>query len=155
VIQDRYGYRGTLRLLAEWKQHHVDFVKTEPKPGKEEEWQGQKTSIETEIYLIEEELEEFRDLANGKSDLPSLDPFKGIGRALIKWRVGRGWSLEELASKADVDFILVVSYQHHEYEIAPLSDVMKIRWVLRGQLPESPINEYEEALKDPDKSDSA
>lgn len=134
MIKDRFGYDGTKRLLGKVQTALDAIRKDDPEKAKTSE-------LLYEIEQLHGELKEFEDTISGEAPLPDIDQISRIPKNLIKWRLAKHWSKEELAAKADVDFVHLIAWEMHDYKSCTFEEMMRIVRVLQMQTPENPFNE--------------
>lgn len=134
MIKDRTGYDGTKKLLAKVQAALEEIRKENPERAKT-------TDLLVEIQQLEDELKEFENTIAGRTQLPDIGRIRTMPEDLIKWRLAKRWSQEELAAKADVDWIHLLGWEMNGYRACTFEEMCRIISVLEMQTPEHPHNE--------------
>ena len=104
MIQNERQYRITNSRLKEF-QSAVLRLKSLPKPtdiNGQLDYQADLDSLESFIEEFQEDIAEYENLKNGNVTSLSFDSFEQLPEALIKARIVRGLTQEQLAEKLKV-----------------------------------------------------
>ena len=145
MIKDSYAYGRTLGQYKRWKQQYDEFAANKPVDA-DRSWADRRSSMESDLKQLRDELDDYENLARGRLELPSLETIDGIGEALVRWRIAKGWSEKEISERVNIEYAMVLHYDAQEYRLATLEDLIKIRDLLRSQKPLEPIDYYQEAI---------
>jgi transcriptional regulator with XRE-family HTH domain len=145
VIKDSYGWGRTKYRYEQWKQIRDQFVASKPE-NEDGDWHNRASSMQYDLNVLLAELNEYEDLAKGKLELPSLDLLDGIGKALVQWKIAKGWTDEEVAERTGVDFVLVLAHHAQEFRNACLGDLIRIRDLYKNHCPNNRFDYYQEAI---------
>ena len=145
MIKDSCGYGRTLGLYKRWKQQYDEFVESKPADA-DRAWDNSRSSMEYDLKQLRDELDDYENLARGRLELPSLETIDGIGEALVRWRIAKGWSEKEISERVNIEFAIVLSYEARDYRTATLENLIKIRDLLRTKKPLDPVDYYQEAI---------
>lgn len=85
---------------------------------------------EAQIEVLADEVAEYENLKQGKVVSLPITSLKEIAQALIKARIGRGWTQADLAEKLDTQEQQVQRYESLEYQTASLARVLEISQAL-------------------------
>lgn len=147
MIRDSYGYGQTRALYLKRKAHLDMFLVSKPADATKD-WDDRRGLLQYELDKLREELQEYENLASGRSALPDLIDFDNIGEALVKWQIAKGWTTEEIAERTDIDNVIIVSYKARAYRTATLEHLIKIRHLLLGQAPQRRFDYYQQAISE-------
>lgn len=147
MITDSPGYGRTKALYLNWKTIYDEFVASKPVDA-DKEWHDRVSSMKYDLNALSEELNDYLDLGNGTIDPPELVKIDSIGNALVRWKIAKGWTIEEITERTGIDNGLLVSYFASEFRIAPLEDVSRVRWLFVSEQPQYPFDYCAEAIAD-------
>lgn len=145
MITTSYGWGRTKYLYDQWKKIRDQFVENMP-DNADQAWHNRASSMQYDLDALLDELNEYTDLASGKTKLPSLDLLDGIEKALIQWQIAKGWTIEEVAERTGVDFVLVMAHHAQEFRNAKFMDLVKIRDLYKHEQPNNRFDYYQEAI---------
>lgn len=147
MITDSPGYGRTKALYLKWKKIQDDFVASKPVDA-DKEWHDRVSAMQYDLNQLSEELNDYLDLASGKIDPPELVNFDSVGTALVRWKIARGWTEEEIAERTGIDLVLIFGYINTEFRIATLEDASRVRWLFLSEQPNQPFDYCAEAIAD-------
>lgn len=78
--------------------------------------------MEITIQDKETKLKEFEELCYGRSKLPELDYIYNLPFNLIQWRIGKQWSIFELAEAVGLQYIEVIALEKNNYMAGTWTD---------------------------------
>ncbi len=141
MLKHRDAYERTKKMIEERTAASEEYLRNHPelkgkdKPG--------------DILKIEASIKEYEDICNGKANLTPLDELDQWENLLIKWRLAKHWSVEELAEEAGIHILDLLAYEAHDFEDCPFKVMREIKSVLKNCTPKNPVNALEEPWEDP------
>jgi hypothetical protein len=141
MIQNERQYRITNSRLKEF-QSAVLRLKSLPKPtdiNGQLDYQADLDSLESFIEEFQEDIAEYENLKNGNVTSLSFDSFAKLPEALIKARIVRGLTQEQLAEKLNVKPQQVQRDESNGYASASFSKILGIQKALNIEVKEEII----------------
>lgn len=139
MIKSWPAFYRTVDLLNEWQNNLKAFNAL---PADQHEHPAlvpaQRDGIKYTIEKLERELNEFIDLFEGRGPLPDLNETDRFGESLIKWRIARRWTFNELAEKLGVEMLELYAYEGRDYETAPFGLLLRMKDIFEHETPDDP-----------------
>lgn len=136
MLKHREAYENTKKMVRERRAGSAEFVKNHPEIEFSDEESG-------DMLKIEASIKEFEDICNGKANLTPLDELNQWENLLIKWRLAKHWSVEELAEEAGIHLAELMLYESYDYEDCPYKVMRRIKSILKNRTPKHPENELD------------
>ncbi len=136
MLKHRDAYENTKKMVRERRAGSAEFVKSHPEIEFSDEESG-------DMLKIEASIKEFEDICNGKANLTPLDELNQWENLLIKWRLAKHWSVEELAEEAGIHLAELLLYESYDYEDCPYKVMREIKDILKYRTPKNPENELD------------
>src|SRR5437016_3013306 len=128
MITNERQYRITRAALREFKEALSKIRKetTEQDPILR---QAQIESVESEIEILHQQIEQYETIRSGRIDNLSVT-LNSLGEALALARVAAGLKQSELAEKVGVKPQQIQRYEATDYETASLTRINEVAWAL-------------------------
>jgi len=132
MIQNERQYRITKAKLKEFEAVVAELKGLDPPKTLNEQlcYQAHIDSRESFIEEFQEEIAEYENLKNGNIKSLNLDSFEQLPEALIKARIVRGLTQEQLAEKLNVKPQQVQRDESNGYASASFSKILGIQKAL-------------------------
>ena len=133
MIKNQWQYKVTKSRVKDFEKSLQEFLKLPPVP--EQPWlrAAQREAIEEELKDLRTQLQEYEDLQSGKAELPKLDMLDKLPSLLIKWRIARHLTHQELADKLGWHYQQIQQYENTDYSSATLETMHKIASALSDE----------------------
>ena len=101
MITDCPGYGRTKALYLKWKTIYDEFVASKTIDAYKE-WHDRVSSMKCDVNALSEELNDYLDWGNGTIDPLELVNIDSIGNALVRWKIAKGWTTEEITERTGI-----------------------------------------------------
>jgi ribosome-binding protein aMBF1 (putative translation factor) len=100
--------------------------------SKKQPWlrKAQRNSIEGQLQQLRAELAEYEALKSGKIKVPDLTAADDLPGWLIRKRIARGWTLQDLATRLGIHHQQIQRYEQSDYATATLATIQRIAAML-------------------------
>ena len=126
MIKNQWQYKVTKSRIKDFEKSLQELKKLPPAPKQPWLRAAQEEAVEEELKDLRTQLQEYEDLQSGKVKLPELSMFDNLPTLLIKWRIAKHLTHQELADRLGWHYQQIQQYENTDYSSATLETLHKI-----------------------------
>lgn len=130
MIKNQWQYKVTKARVKGFEKALQELQNLPPVPKQPWLRAAQKDALDEELKDLRAQLQEYEDLQSGKEVLPQLNMLDTLPSLLIKWRIAKHLTHQDLADKLGWHYQQIQQYENTDYSSATLETMHKIASVL-------------------------
>jgi Zn-dependent peptidase ImmA (M78 family)/DNA-binding Xre family transcriptional regulator len=100
-------------------------------------WAAYKAGLDSQLETLEREIDEYEVLRSGAVQTIEVDSLEDLPRGLIKARIAKGWTHQQLADQVDVKSQQIQRWESQDYDAVSFNRLVEIAEALEVQVCES------------------